>query len=272
MFISRFIYLSSIFVPLACSTSIAAEIPPEQPLWPAEFKNSVGYDREEAVKNNDAKPTAPSKLNRVFSYVSKPTYTIHQADPKTANGIGLVICPGGGYTDVWLDREGHDLAMVLQKHGITSLVLKYRTNSNSDTDGKRIHDWEAYLPEVEADARRGIQLLREQAETLNIDPGKVGISGFSAGGNLAILASLFKPKDGDASKTPNFAGLFYPWLRDDYTQTIKDNADNIPPLFIMNAVDDSLTPANKCLDFYAQLHKGESQNRTAHLQPRRPRI
>ena len=164
--ISKIIYLASLTIPLACSTIIQAEIPPEQPLWPSEFENSVSYDREEVVRDNDAKPTSPSKLNRVFSYVSKPTYTIHRADPDKANGIGLVICPGGGYTDVWLDREGHDLAMVLQKNGITSLVLKYRTNSGPG--GKRTHDWDDYLPAVEADARRGIQILREQAATLKI--------------------------------------------------------------------------------------------------------
>ena len=231
-----------------------AELPPETPLWPADFKNTIAYDRDEAVRTNDAKSSAPSKSNRVFSFVSKATYTIHQADPDKATGVGLVICPGGGYVDVWLDREGHDLAIVLQKHGITSLVLKYRTNSSSD--GNRVHEWDDYLPEVEADARRGIKVLREQADSLKIDPKKIGICGFSAGGNLAILATIQKPKDGDALGVPNFAGLFYPWLRDDYTKAIEAN-DSIPPLFIMNAVDDRVTPTNKCIDFYAQLLKAK---------------
>lgn len=234
--------------------SVAAELPPEQPLWPDSFKNDVAYDRDEAVRDNRASAASPSQGNRVFSYVSTPTYVIHQADPKQANGVGLVICPGGGYTDVWLDREGHDLAIVLQKHGITSLVLKYRTNSQQD--GERAHAWEKYLPAVESDARRAISVLRDKADELNVDPKKVGVCGFSAGGNLAILASLFPPKAGAENGAPNFAGLFYPWLRDgDYEQTIHENGKNIPPLFIMNAVDDNVTPAAKCLKMYAHLLK-----------------
>ena len=63
-------------------------------------------------------------MNRAFSSVSSPAYSIHR--PRNPNGVGLVICPGGGYRDVWIDREGHDLALCLKDHNVTSLVLKYR--------------------------------------------------------------------------------------------------------------------------------------------------
>jgi acetyl esterase/lipase len=230
---------------------IAVELPPEKPLWPDGFENPIVYEQDEQVRQPPAKSASPSGSNRVFSYVSKPTYAIHQADPENATGVGLVICPGGGYRDVWLDREGHDLALVLQKQGITSLVLKYRTSAGKA--GTRIHAWDKYLPAVEADARQGINILRSQAEELNVDPAKIGICGFSAGGNLAILATLFQPNTGNKAGVPNFAGLFYPWLRDDYSQTIEQNGENIPPLFIMNAIDDRVTPVDKCLDFYTAL-------------------
>lgn len=233
------------------SVLLAVELPPEQPLWPAGFENPIVYEQDEAVREGKVKPAAPSGLNRVFSLVSKPTYTIHQADPEKSNGVGLVICPGGGYRDVWLDREGHDLAIILKEHGITSLVLKYRTNAGNRTN--RVHDWDKYLPAVTADARRAISVLRERAGGLKLDPAKIGISGFSAGGNLAIQATIFRPKDGNSVGVPNFAGLFYPWLLLDYSQTIEQNAEHIPPLFIMNAVDDRVTPVDKCLQFYTAL-------------------
>nr|AKB95180.1 endo-1,4-beta xylanase B [uncultured bacterium] len=236
---------------LAASVAVAADLPPEQSLWPEGFENPIAYTQDEAVRVNNVRPTSPSGSNRVFNFVSKPTYTIHPAAPGTSTGVGLVICPGGGYRDVWLDREGHDLAMVLQKQGITSLVLKYRTNTGSRTEPA--FDWDKYLPAVEADARQAISILRKNANELKINPSKIGISGFSAGGNLAILAAIFQPTDGNASGVPDFAGLFYPWLRDDYTQTIEQNGKNIPPLFIMNAVDDRVTPADKCLQFYTSL-------------------
>lgn len=243
--------LSLLLALVATSVTVAADRLSEQPLWPDGFENPIAYPQDEAVRSNKARPTSPSGSNRVFNFVSKPTYTIHEAARDNSTGVGLVICPGGGYRDVWLDREGHDLAMVLQKQGITSLVLKYRTNTGSRT--KPAYDWDKYLPEVESDARQAIRILRDQANDGQLDPAKIGICGFSAGGNLAILATLFQPKDGTKSGVPNFAGLFYPWLRDDYTQAIEQNKDNIPPLFIMNAVDDRVTPTDKCLNFYTAL-------------------
>ncbi len=251
----RLIFLVILLSFAASSALFAAELPPEQPLWPDGFENPIVYDQDETVREAKAKSSSPSGSNRVFSFVSKPTYTIHRADGENSTGVGLVICPGGGYSDVWLDREGHDLAILLQKQGITSLVLKYRTNAgNRDS---RIHSWDKYLPAVEADARQGIRILRGNAEEWKLDPEKIGICGFSAGGNLAILASLFQPQDGNMAGAANFAGLFYPWLRDDYATAIEQQGANIPPLFIMNAIDDRLTPVDKCVEFYtALLHAG----------------
>ena len=75
--------------------------------------------------------------------------------------------------------------IALKQHGITSLVLKYRTNANSGNG--RVYPWKEYLPAVEADARQAIRILRSNAEEYGLKPNKIGICGFSAGGNLAIL-------------------------------------------------------------------------------------
>ena len=235
-----------------------AELQQEQPLWPAaKFTNLIEYNREETVRYPKPPSTSPSGSNRVFSYVSNPTYTIHRAPESTANGVGLVICPGGGYRDVWLDREGHDLAIWLKQRGVTSLVLKYRTNSGP-TDDDRKYSWEEYMPAVIEDARQAIRLLRRQAATMHVDPQKIGISGFSAGGHLALSVAFYDEPNGrheDVSGKPSFAGLFYPWLREEYGEVVRENVANLPPLFIMNASDDKATPAERCLDLYSQLLK-----------------
>ena len=243
------------------NTVAAEKLPPELPLWgDQEPENLLKHEAEETVRAPSASKGSPSGSNRVFSYVSKPTYSIHR--PEKPNGVGIVVCPGGGYRDVWLDREGHDLAIVLKKHGLTSLVLKYRTNSGNNDD--RQFTWQQYLPAVEADARQAIRVLRMDAEKLGLNVNKIGIGGFSAGGNLALLATLnSEPKQltPGVSGAPNFSGLFYPWFRDDYSDLVRRRTTPtsattpICPIFIMNALDDGVTPAAKCVDFYATLLK-----------------
>jgi hypothetical protein len=146
-----------------CTAAFCAELPEEKPLWPvAGFENPVCYGVKETVKPNRASNASLSGSNRVFSFVAEPTYGIHQAPKAQATGVGLVICPGGGYRDVWLDREGHDLAWWLKGKGITSLVLKYRTNDGGQGDDRK-YLWDVYLPAVFADARQAIRILRSQA-------------------------------------------------------------------------------------------------------------
>ena len=243
--------------------SVAGEkLPEEQLLWKQHAaEHLIRYEIDEQVRSPLPPPGSPSGSNRVFSYVSEASYSIHH--PEEPNGVGLVICPGGGYRDVWLDREGHDLALWLKTFGVTSLVLKYRTNSGKDDD-HRAYAWNDYLPAVQADARQAIRILRTEAPKLGLQTNKIGICGFSAGGNLALLATLYtEPKQTAplVSGMPDFAGLFYPWFRDDYRQQIKSRSApesatrDICPVFIMNASDDQVTPATKCVDFYTALLK-----------------
>ena len=239
----------------------ASDLPEDKPLWPdADFKNLVRYDAPDQVRTNQAAKSSPSGSNRVWSYVANPTYSIHQAPEALANGVGLVICPGGAYREVWLDREGHDPALWLKARGVTSLVLKYRTNTGAESkDGP--YPWEVYLPAVCADARQAIRILRSQALTLRLNPNRIGICGFSAGGNLAFN-TVFRPEpSGDSNRVsgePDFAGLFYPWLREDFGGMVA-SLKHVPPLFIMNATDDRLTPVNRCVDFYQTLLKAGAQ-------------
>ena len=237
------------------TTARAAQLPEEKPLWTEPgFQNPIHYDVPESVRENKPAPGSPSGSNRVYSFVTVPTYSIHQADEASATGVGLVICPGGGYRDVWLHREGHDLALWLKAKGVTSLVLKYRTNADAPGGGRQFPA-DVYNAAVLADARQAIRILRSRAAELHLKV--IGICGFSAGGNLAFNA-VFRPEPPPdslrISGEPDFAGLFYPGLREEVSELVA-NAKRIPPIFIINAADDTVTPANRCVDFYQALLK-----------------
>lgn len=239
-------------VVLMVGSVLGASIPKEVLLWgEALEENPIVYPQGEKCREGNPSATSPSGLNRVYSQVSEPTYVIHQAPKNLANGVGLVICPGGGYVDVWLDREGHDLGLWLAARGITSLVLKYRTNSRAEGQ-ERQYEWDTYLPAVVADARKSIAVLRDRASELNLDPDKVGIGGFSAGGHLAFMAGYDSKYWSDGLKgvgQPNFVGLFYPWLWEGF-EVVAEQAADVPPTFIMNGGPDRITPAIKCVDLY----------------------
>ena len=144
-------------------SAVSEELPAEMILWPEGIAdNPVHYDDPEAIREPKSREGSPSGRNRVFSLVSVPTYAIHRPDKDT--GVGLVILPGGGYRDVWLDREGNDLAILLKEFGITSLVLKYRTNAR--IDGKtRAVPREDYNRAVQSDAAEALRILREDGPT-----------------------------------------------------------------------------------------------------------
>ena len=235
----------------------AAPLPEEKPLWPqAGWQNPIQYEVPEAVHQHAPSKGSLSGVNRVCSFVSVPTYSIHEATAGTANGVGLVICPGGGFRELWVDREGHDLALWLKTRGVTSLVLKYRTNTEVEP-GKRKYSAEVYEPAVVADARQAIRILRSQAGALHLDPNRIGICGFSAGGALSAytIFQVHPASEADqVSGQPDFASLFYPGLRDINLESVA-STKNIPPLFIMNAIDDRLTPVDRCVDFYQSLLK-----------------
>lgn len=235
----------------------AASSPEEKPLWsPEGWQNAIRYDVAEAVQEHSSGPGSLSGRNRVCSFVSVPTYSIHEANAGTANGVGLVICPGGGFRELWIDREGHDLAIWLKARGVTSLVLKYRTNTEVEP-GRRKYTTEEYQPAVIADALQAIRVLRSQAKALQLDPHRIGICGFSAGGALSAYSIFRVPPAADpnqANGQPDFAGLFYPGLRDIGPEVVA-GTKNIPPLFIINAVDDRLTPVDRCVEFYQSLLK-----------------
>ena len=239
------------------NTLLKSQSSQEHLLWPDGIPNNPVKYKEEKVRTYEIKESSPSQKNRVFSQVSKPTYILYQPDKKEANRVAIVICPGGGFRDVWFDREGADFAIWLAQKGITSLVLKYRTFTSAAEGFSLARTF--YNGEVYADAKQAIHILRSQAEELGIDENKIGIGGFSAGGALSLFAALeiyenILPKYASFSQNtvPDFACLIYPGIGDVIYDAIKQN-ENIPPMFLLNGAEDDVTPANKCIKLYSAL-------------------
>ena len=142
-----------------------------------------------------------------ISKVSIPDITIFPADNSSANNTAVIICPGGGYAILAYNLEGTEVAKIFNSWGVTAVVLKYRLPNDLIMKDKSIAPLQ--------DAQRALQYVRENAKQLKIDPQKIGIMGFSAGGHLAANTSThFKksyiPNPQNISLRPDFSILAYP--------------------------------------------------------------
>ncbi len=139
------------------------------------------------------------------SKVSKPELYVYQ--PTAPNGTAVIICPGGGYGILAIDKEGHDVAKKFQEIGVTAFVLKYRLPSDLIMKDKSTGPMQ--------DALQAIYLVRKNAALWGVDPNKIGIMGFSAGGHLASSASVHYAdmkidNQENISLRPSFSILIYP--------------------------------------------------------------
>jgi acetyl esterase/lipase len=187
----------------------------------------------------------------------QPQITVHR--PERPNGTAMVICPGGGYGGLVIGAEGHGIAQWLNQHGITGVVLKYRLPRGR-----------SMVPLL--DAQRAIRTARANSQAWGIDPSRIGIIGFSAGGHLASTAGTHfdngNPKADDpverVSSRPDFMILIYPvismgekghsgsrknLLGTEATSEAIDKFSNekqvtaqTPPAFLAHAVDDKVVP------------------------------
>jgi acetyl esterase/lipase len=173
---------------------------------------------------------------RRITNVSRPTLTVFPAQKKSgALAPAVVVCPGGGYHYVVYDKEGTDVAAWLNSAGITALVLKYRVPHNRDGALR--------------DVQRSLSLARAHGAEWNIDPERLGVIGFSAGGNLAAKASTqfgertYPTVDAidQHSCRPDFAMLVYPAYLDDRNGHLSPDLElkaEIPPTLIVHSEDD----------------------------------
>jgi acetyl esterase/lipase len=190
-------------------------------LWPAGAPDSHDPARAETVR-------VTPQGEHVLTHVSQPSITPFLPAPGSASGIAVIIVPGGGHSEIWIDHEGYNVARWLQQHGVAAFVLKYRLarerSSTYTVEGTEL-----------ADTQRAIRLVRSRTVEEHIDVHRIGVMGFSAGGELAALASTrFDQGDPTAvdpinrqSSRPAFQALLYPAIPKDMQLSAQT-----PPAFL----------------------------------------
>lgn len=234
------------------ATSSAADPQPIN-LWPAKAPGEVKeLPPEQDVNKPTDKPVGDRKIIKLTN-VSTPQITVFEPAAEKRTGCAIIICPGGGHHILAYDHEGTECAEFFAARGVTGIVLKYRVPFRNPD--KR---WEAAVQ----DAQRAISLVRSRAAEWKIDPQRIGILGFSAGGETAGLAAILHSerqyssvdKIDDVSCRPDFAALIYaggfedkknPWTLQPH---IKIDSST-PPMFLAHAQDDNVSVANSVLVF-----------------------
>ena len=155
--------------------SFAAE-PIVVDVWPGKTPGDIGIPGEEKSRIHKSPIVGPTKL---VTNVTKPTLTVYQPPREKNTGTAMVICPGGGYWDLFWDLEGEEVAAWLNANGITGIILKYRVPRRpGETRGEP-------PPGPQLDAQRAMRVVRSRAAEWGINPDRIGMIGFSAGGHLA---------------------------------------------------------------------------------------
>ena len=217
------------------------------------------WDNDKAPHSNGLEGEAYNEKAFRLVNTTKAVLYVYNADQTKATGQAVVICPGGGYGKLSMDQEGYLMAQWLAKNGIAAFVLEYRLpNGHKEVPLE--------------DAVEAIRVVRKKAKKFNIDPSKVGIMGFSAGGHLAASASNIPPVE----QRPNFSILFYPvvianhytshvgsfrnLLGKGFTQADADEfsmdklaSENTPPTILLLSDDDATVPAAGAAMYYASL-------------------
>lgn len=207
--------------------------------------------------------------------VTQPTLTAYFADRQKSNGTAIIICPGGGYGMLAINKEGFKVAEWLNGLGITAFVLKYRLPSDLIMKNKTVGPLQ--------DAQQAMRLVRRNALQWKLNPNKIGIMGFSAGGHLASTLSthyndkVYVPVDTTSAK-PNFSILIYPVIsmqegithqgskdnllgqnadtqRADYYSNEKQVNAATPKAFLVHATDDKAVPVENSINYYLALKK-----------------
>jgi acetyl esterase/lipase len=187
-------------------------------------------------KTNNEKITDVSIIN-----VFQPGIKVFLPEKSNSNHPAILIFPGGGYKQIVVDKEGYKIAEWLNENGIAAFVLKYRLKPEDAFN----------------DGQRAVSFIRSKAEGYNIDPNKVGVIGFSAGGHLAANISTHKDKNimndriDSVSSVPDFMISVYGAV----SRSISDVSGKTPPTFLVCTSDDEKVPAEQSVNYYLALKK-----------------
>ncbi|WP_349318232.1 alpha/beta hydrolase [Chitinophaga sp. MM2321] len=215
---------------IGLTTNVTAQQKQQIHLWPGTVPGETAARHAAKVA-----PDASNNVTRLTD-VTDPVLEIFPATAKNNTGASVIICPGGGYSILAINLEGYEIAAWLNKLGYTAFVLQYRVPKN----------------EVGAlqDAQRAIRIVRSRAASLGLNPEKVGMMGFSAGGSLTARAATrsnvntYTPVDkaDSLSARPAFGMLIYPAYLDrgearSLTPELTTDS-NTPPMFLFATADD----------------------------------
>jgi len=237
------------------------------PVWPDKIPGS---------KNSPEYIETSQKWGELLGItkVTIPTITVYLPEKGRSNGTAVVICPGGGYAGLAFDFEGTEIAKWLNGLGVAGIVLKYRLPDDSIMENKNIGPLQ--------DVQEAIRIVRRNALALNINPSRVGVMGFSAGGHLASTASTHyneKVYENDnTSARPDFSLLIYPviTMREDFTHNgsrenllgknpgelqigLFSNDEQVtsdtPPAFLVHSTNDDVVPVQNSIRYLLALRK-----------------
>ena len=220
---------------LLAATALAAGDHEVIAIWPASALAPNAGSEKEIV-------TESANHERHVTNVNNPTITVYLPPKEKANGAAVVICPGGGHRFLSVDQEGYRVAEWFNSIGVAAFVLKYRL---AKAEGSH------YTVENSVeDAQQSIHLIRSRAAEWGIDPARVGIVGFSAGGEIAARVETKPDSEG---KRPDFAVIVYPGMNQGVLDQVTKDA---PPTFLIVAGDDRAHVPGT-VNFYLALEKAQ---------------
>jgi acetyl esterase/lipase len=243
---------------------VGAEKPMVVELWPGKVPDengNIGAEKVVMSPKLDRKQVEVTEPTRMVTNVSKPTLTIYRPAKDKDIGAAMLICPGGGYWNLYWQLEGEEVAAWLNSLGVTGIILKYRVPRRPDE------------PKGEParrplrDAQRAVSLVRSKAKEWGIDPKRIGMVGFSAGGHLAAATATsfekrtYKPIDAidKISCRPDFAVLVYSGYlkakdKDELAPGLRIPAKT-PPIFLAHGGADLISDPAHSVVLYLALRR-----------------
>ena len=249
---------------LVVAWSTAAAEPLVVEIWPGkppDEPGSIGPERVRMSPALDRKQVEVTEPTRMITDVTKPTITIYRPPREKETGTAVLICPGGGYWNLYWQLEGEEVAEWLNSIGVTGVILKYRVPRRHGEPEKE----PARRPLQ--DAQRAVSLVRSRAKEWGIHPERIGIVGFSAGGHLAIATATsfekrtYEPVD-DVDKIscrpdfaiPVYSGYLKAKDKDELSAGIRVPTDT-PPVFLVHGGEDIISPPENSVLMYLALKK-----------------
>jgi acetyl esterase/lipase len=243
----------------------AGEKPQVVELWPGQVPDeepgSIGPEKVVMSPKLDRKQVEVTESTRMLTNVAKPTLTIYRPAKEKDTGTAMLICPGGGYWNLYWELEGEEVAAWLNSLGVTGIVLKYRVPRRPDEPKGE----PARRPLQ--DAQRAVSLVRSKAKEWGINPRRIGIIGFSAGGHLAIATATnfekrtYEPRDDvdKISSRPDFVVMAYSGYlkakdKDELAPGLRISKGT-PPVFLVHGSDDLISPPEHSVLMYLALKR-----------------